>query len=145
MKHLAVFTALLLCGNVHAATYVYQANAYKGHNGRCGGALLPFQITITVKKAFPPDSNIYEPLKTISVSAGGKYQWERRFGKKHNNSPFFATDSNGQITAWGINGAMSLHTQVWSQNETGDVSDGVVFKCGAAGSQNDPGTWTRTN
>ena len=145
MKHLTLCAALLLCCNAHAATYVYQANAYQGHGGRCGRALLPFQVTITVRKAFPPNSNLNDaPLQAISINAGGKLQWGYRATKKRELGGLFVTDSNGDITEWNIGASMSRFKQFRTSTEAGPVEDVVEFKCGSAENQNDPGAWTRT-
>jgi hypothetical protein len=144
MKHLTLFAALLLCSNAQAATYVYQANAYHGHDG-CGRTLLPFQLTITVHKAFPPNSNLKVRIETVSLNAGGgKYQWQRRYTRKDNYINGFTTNSNGDITEWDLNGATSHRRGFYTFNETGAVEDGVEFKCGGAGNENSPGTWKRT-
>ena len=143
MKHLIVLAALLLCSNAQAATCVYQANAYKGHNG-CGRALLPFQMTITVHKVFPPNSNLNVPFETIYLNAGGKYQWGYRNTKKHELGGIFVTDENGNITGWSVAGSMARFVQAWTHNEPNSVGDAVVFKCGGAGNANHPGSWTRT-
>jgi hypothetical protein len=144
MKHLTLCAALLLCGNVHAATYVYQANAYQSHDG-CGRALLPFQMTITVRRPFPPNSNLNVPFQSIAVNAGGNYQWGYRNTKKHELGGLFTTDSNGDIIEWTVGGAKARFVQAATHNESNSVEDVIEFKCGSAGNQNRPGTWTRTN
>ena len=145
MKHLTLCAALLLCSNAQAATYVYQANAYQGHDGRCGGQLLPFQVTITVRKAIPPNSsNLIVSLKTLSIYAGENYQWGRRFNKQHTDGGAFTTDPDGHITEWNVAGATNHRRGFYTQNQTGDVRDFVQFMCGSAGGAGDPGTWTRT-
>jgi hypothetical protein len=142
MKHLIVLAALLLCSNAQAATYVYQAKAYQGHAGRCGGKLLPFQLTITVSQAIPPNSsNLTVPLQTISINAGGKYQWEREFNKKDTDNGQFTTDLDGDITAWIVAGGTTHRRLVFSQNQIGNVQDSVRFKCGSAGGEGNPGKW----
>ena len=118
MKYLTLFAALLLCSNAQAATYVYQANAYQGHGGRCGGVLVPFQLTVTVKKVLPPNSNLIVPVETVSLNAGGKYQWERSYKKKDGYEDGFTTDSNGDIVAWTVTAGESHRTYVVTQNET---------------------------
>ena len=143
MKHLIVLAALLLCSNAQAATYVYQAKAYQGHSGRCGKALLPFQMTITVRKAFPPNRNLNVPLETVSIDAGGKFQWTATNTKQHQLGGIFVTDGNGDITGWSVAGA-TRRSQAWTHNEPNSVEDFVEFKCGSAGNGNDPGIWTRT-
>jgi hypothetical protein len=52
MRFVIACAALSVCGSAQAATYVYQANAYQGHNGRCGAKLLPFQVTRLYKRLF---------------------------------------------------------------------------------------------
>jgi hypothetical protein len=144
MRHLTLIAALLLFSSAQAATYVYQASPYQDHQGRCGGTLLPFQMTITVTKAFPPNRKLNMTFQTVAIDAGGKYQWGYRSTKKHQLSGLFTTDANGDITEWSVGASKFARTQAWTHNETGSVGDVVEFKCGAAGTQNDPGTWTRT-
>jgi hypothetical protein len=145
MKYLTVFAALLLCSSGQAATYVYQANAYQGYRGSCGEQLLPFQMTITVDNAFPPNSKFNDaPLQAIWINAGGKYQWGYHASKKRALGGSFVTNSNGDITEWAVGAAKSARKQAFTHNETGSVEDLVEFNCGSAGVDGDPGAWTRT-
>ena len=145
MKQLMLCAALLLCSSAQAATYIYQANAYSGHEGRCGGSLLPFQVTITARKALPPNTTRKDaPLKTVAVNAGGKYQWGYTATKKHELGGLFVTDSNGDITEWNFSAATNGHRWFNTHNQPGSVEDMINFKCGGASVQDNPGTWTRT-
>jgi hypothetical protein len=144
MKYLTLCAAVLLCSNTQAATYAYQANAYQGHEGRCGRKLLPFQLTITVTNAFPPNRNLNVAFQTVAIDAGGKYQWGYRSTKKRQLSGLFTTDANGDITEWSVGASKSTHKQASTHNETGSVEDFVEFDCGGAGVDGDPGTWART-
>ncbi len=144
MKHLMLVLAVLLCSNAQAATYIYQANAYQSHGGACGRKLLPFQVMITVSKAFPPSANLNVPLKSVAMTAGGKWQWGRLFDKQHSDSAIFETDSNANIIAWNVTAAKSHRKYVVTQNEAGAIEDLVEFVCGGAEVKGDPGTWTRT-
>jgi hypothetical protein len=145
MKYFELAAALLLCGSAHAATYVYQAQAYKEHDGRCGGDLLPFQVTMTLKQPLPPNSTLdTESIRALAVSAGGNYHWGHRFNKLHSHSAEFSTDANGTITQWNLYDARSRQENYATQNLTNGVIDYITFHCGGAGTDGDPGVWTRT-
>jgi hypothetical protein len=146
MKHIILFAALLLCSNAQAATYVYQAKAYQHHGGKCRKALLPFQVTLTVRKAFPPNfSRMAVPLQSISIDAGGKLQWGEKFNKKHTDAASFATDLNGNITTWDVDAATRRRRWFATVNEPGSsVEDQVHFTRCYGENQNRPGSWTRT-
>ena len=143
MKYFTLCAALLLCGSAQAATYVYQVNAYQGHE-RCGRRFLPAQVTITVAEALPPNSNLSVPLKTFKLKAGYLFHWSKGYSKTNSDIVGFTTNSNGDITQWSVSAATSGGRGFFTQNETGDVIDLVEFKCGSAGVDGNPGTWTRT-
>src|ERR1700733_3084049 len=132
MKHLALCAALLLCGNAQAATYVYKANAYQGHEGRCGGGLLPFKMTITVRPTFPPNSNLNVPIEAISLNAGEGFGWKVHNTKKHQLGGIFVTDAQANIAQWSVAGGYH-RSDAWTINEDGTVEDMVEFRCGSAG------------
>jgi hypothetical protein len=144
MKYLTLFAALLLCGNGQAATYVYQANPYQHHQGRCGKLFQPLRVKITVGEAFPPNSNLNLPLQTISVNAGEGFEWGERFTNKHSDNAIFTTDANGDIIAWDVSAKLSKRVMVSTINVTNTIEDDVEFSCGAADVENNPGTWKRT-
>jgi hypothetical protein len=145
MRFVIACAALSVCGSAQAATYVYQANAYQGHNGRCGAKLLPFQVTMTLQAPLPLNTTTANAsLKTLSVYAGERNQWHQRFTKNNSHQANFTTDQAGTITQWVLGGAKGLHEGFSSDNETNDVRDTINFKCGGAGVDNDPGVWTRT-
>jgi hypothetical protein len=145
MKYFEIAAALLLCGSAHAATYVYQANAYQGHEGRCGGDLLPFQVTMTLKRPLPPSSTLDNvSIRALAVSAGGNYQWSQRFNKVHSHQARFSTDANGTIITWVLGDSRSAREFFGTENDTEEVKDSIEFKCGGAGGSGDPGVWTRT-
>jgi hypothetical protein len=145
VKYLTACAGILLCNSASAATYVYQTNPNQGHSGRCGRELLPFQLTITVQEPFPLNADsIIIPLESIYVNAGGKYQWGRKYNKKHTDGASITTDSNGNIIGWDVSGAKTQRVQSWTHNISGSIEDIAEFKCGTEGSANNPGTWTRT-
>jgi hypothetical protein len=110
--------------------------------GGAGGDLLPFQVTITVSQDIPPNnSNLIVPLQTISLNAGGKYQWERKFNEKHTDSAQFTTDPDGHVTRWTVGGGAHDHRVFYTEDEVGFVQDAVRFKCGTAMGTFDPGKW----
>jgi hypothetical protein len=144
MKYVLWCAALLSYGSAHGATYVYQANAYQQHGGRCSKALLPFQITIKIAEPLPPNTSFGGNIRSFAVSAGGKYQWSRTYDKMHPEQETFMTDSQGVITSWSVGAVRGSNRYVSSFNNTNGVEDDIVFRCGAADVKNNPGVWTRT-
>jgi hypothetical protein len=103
-----------------------------------------FQLTITLKTPLPPSSTLTVPLKTLLINAGGTHTWSKRFNMGNSDGATFTTDSSGSITQWLVNGAKSRRAQFATNNEANNVLDTIYFKCGGAGSRNDPGVWSRT-
>jgi hypothetical protein len=146
MKCVAMVVGLLVCNCASAATYVYQQNPNQQHAGKCGKFLQPFQLTITMQKAIPPNSNnLMVPLKTVSINAGAlKYQWTQKYNKNRTNNAIFTADSNGDITAWAVDGGHRSSAVQTVNDSAFYVQDELMFNCGAEGSKDNPGTWART-
>ena len=147
MKGFAIVAALLLCSNASAATYVYQGNAYTTTQGRCRGALVPMQATITMANVLPANTTTDTPLETVALSAG-VYPFELRATKKKPLSGIFTTDVNGNLVEWNTNGVKSKRLYYFTHNLLpgggGNTQDVVAVKCASGVVQNNPGTWTRT-
>jgi hypothetical protein len=97
-----------------------------------------------LKTPLPPSSTLTVPLKTLLINAGGTHTWSKRFNMGNSDGATFTTDSSGSITQWLVNGAKSRRAQFATNNEANNVLDTIYFKCGGAGSRNDPGVWSRT-
>jgi hypothetical protein len=144
MKFFTIVAALLLCNSASAATFVYQQNPNQQHGGRYGKDLLPFQLTIITHKGIPANTTETLAVKSVTLNAGGKFQWTQKYNKKLNGNAQFTTDANDNIIAWVVGGG-HRRSRVASLNDASyGVQDLLTFPCGTEGSTNNPGTWTHT-